>query len=95
MSVTNISVSYGRYFFKTTVQSMKEIMSDLKPDDLTTKPGPSHASRFKDMLKTLLTSYPNSLSAIAGPIMQVMEESRYSEYKSAPCDLGISMAAEA
>eukprot|EP01047_Picozoa_sp_COSAG01_P120987 COSAG01_NODE_49753_length_369_cov_0.948148_1_plen_48_part_01 len=36
MSVTNISVSYGRYFFKTTVQSMKEIMSDLKPDDLTT-----------------------------------------------------------
>eukprot|EP01047_Picozoa_sp_COSAG01_P058574 COSAG01_NODE_6918_length_3439_cov_26.474850_3_plen_49_part_00 len=23
MSVTNISVSYGRYFFKTTVQSTK------------------------------------------------------------------------
>eukprot|EP01047_Picozoa_sp_COSAG01_P098880 COSAG01_NODE_28993_length_647_cov_44.919708_1_plen_93_part_00 len=64
--------------------NLKEIMSDLKPDDLTTKPGPSHASRFKDMLKTLLTSYPNnSLSAIAGPIMQVMEESRYSEYHCA------------
>jgi hypothetical protein len=80
--------------------NLKEIMSDLKPDDLTTKPGPSHASRFKDMLKTLLTSYPNSLSAIAGPIMQVTAVVRYEprtavqlyEYESSCCTRALQLS---
>ena len=66
------------------VTNMKQLLGDLDPAKLCTQPGPLNAVRLKETLTALLHTCPVGMSAIAGPLHQVMEQSGFQHLKVPP-----------
>ena len=69
------------------VTNMKQLLGDLDPAKLCTQPGPLNAVRLKETLTALLHTCPVGMSAIAGPLHQVMEQSGFQHLKVPPACL--------
>ena len=69
------------------VTNCKTLLGDLEIDKLINTPGPMNAVRLKEFITALLHTVPVGMSAIAGPLHMVMEQSGFQHHKVAPACL--------
>ena len=72
------------------ITNLKALLGDLDPSKLIQQPGPMNAERLTDLITALLHTCTVGMSAIAGPLHQVMEQSGFQHLKTALACLFVS-----